>query len=100
MAGAGVTGADAGCDGSGCVVTGAVVVDAVVVAVDVVGAVVVDAVDVVELVVVDVVDCGSALAVTRVTSPFFQPSMSVASVSTAETDSPEARAIISACAFG
>jgi hypothetical protein len=91
-------------------VTGAVVVDAVVVAVDVVGAVVVDAVDVVgavvvavdvvELVVVDVVDCGSAVAVTRVTSPFFQPSMSVASVSSAETDSPDARAIISACAFG
>ena len=89
--GVGVAGAveAGGCAGSGGVAVGAVVVDAVVVAVD----------DVV-LVLADVVDCGSVLAVTRVTSPFFQLSMSVASVSTAETDSPDARAIIIACAFG
>jgi uncharacterized protein YceK len=44
--------------------------------------------------------CGSVLAVTFETAPFFQASSSVESVSKDVTDSPEARAIIMACARG
>jgi hypothetical protein len=78
-------------------VTGAVVVGAVVAAAGIgAGGSVVVAVLVVVLADVVLV----ALGVTFVTLPFFQASRSFESVSNADTDSPEARAIMIACALG
>src|SRR5258707_1359710 len=104
-AGAAVAGAVVTGGGGGSVVVGAVVVGAVVVEVVgsvVVGAVVVEAVGI-GSVVVDAVLAVVVLVeldVTFVTLLFFHTLMSVESVSTVETESPELLAIIMACALG